>query len=80
MFWDEKKALTTIIAKRKPSGEKVSEAPMKSEVVKDEDGDVDGRHEAAQDMMAAIHEKSPQKLMEALANFLDLHSLKTSGE
>lgn len=66
----------TIMAKRKPDGEKLSESPMKPEVVKDEDGQVDGRHVAAQDIMSAIHEKSPEKLMNALANFHDLHNAK----
>jgi hypothetical protein len=75
MFFDEKKnQISTIISKRTPKGDKVSEAPMKNEVVKHEDGQVDGRHVAAQDIIAALHEKSPEKLMHALANFHDLHS------
>jgi len=75
MYFDDKKQqMTTIMSKRTPKGDKVSEAPMKSEVVKHEDGQVDGRHVAAQDIIAALHEKSPEKLMHALANFHDLHS------
>lgn len=77
MLHDTKKALMTIMRKRsEKSGEVMSEAPMKSESVKDEDGEVDGRHEAAQDMLSAFHEKSPEKLMAAMANFHDLHAMK----
>lgn len=80
MFWDEKKNITTIMSKRKPDGEKISAAPMKVEVVKDEDGKVDGRHEAAQDILAAIHEKSADKLNQALQNHYDLHASLKSDE
>lgn len=48
-------------------------APMKPEVVMNEGGEVDGRHLAAQDILGAHHEKSPEKLMEALSNFINLH-------
>ncbi len=75
MYFDDKKAQTaTILSKRTPKGDKQSESPMKTEVVKQSDGQVDGRHVAAQDIIAAMHEKSPEKLMHALANFHDLHS------
>lgn len=69
---DQKKAMMTIMAKRSPNGE-VDSAPMQPETSKDEEGEIDGRHAAAQDMLAAMHEKSAQKLMEAMANFHDLH-------
>lgn len=65
--------MTTIMSKRKPDGEKVSETPLKPQVVKDEDGNVDGRHEAAQDVMAAFHAKDAIKLDQALRNHHDLH-------
>lgn len=80
MFFDDdqKKAITTIMARRKPDGSRTA-APMKAEIVKDEAGEPDGRHEAAQDMMAAMHEKSPQKYSEALSNWMDIHqSMKAS--
>ena len=74
MFFDHKKAVTTIMAKRNGMGEPtMSPTPMKPEVVKNEDGTMDGRHAAAQDMMGAMHEKSPERLMQAMANFIDLH-------
>jgi hypothetical protein len=72
MIHDDKKALTTIMSRRSKDGSTVS-SPMAEEVSKDEDGNVDGRHAAAQDIIMAMHEKSPQKLMEALSNFHDLH-------
>lgn len=82
MMWDDdnKKTALTILSKRKPDGERVSAAPMRAEVVKDEDGIPDGRHLAAQDMMAAFHEKSPQKLSEAMANWMDIHNSKSKDE
>jgi hypothetical protein len=74
MFFDDhKKHVTSIMSKRSPKGEALSQAPMKAEHVSDEAGEVDPRHLAAQDVLAAHHEKSPMKLMEALSNFIDLH-------
>lgn len=78
MFMDDpKKAAMTILAKRKASGERtMAPTPMKTEVVKDEDGEVDGRHVAAQDILSAHGEGSAQKLSEALGHFLDMHQSK----
>jgi len=42
-------------------------------VVKHEDGEIDGRHLAAQEALGAIHSKSPEGFMNALMNFIDLH-------
>lgn len=74
--FDEKKAVHTILSKRHlKTGEQAS-GPMKPELpTKSEDGQVDGRHAAAQDILAAMHEKSPHKLAEAMANFHDLHRM-----
>lgn len=72
---EDKKRIATIMASRKTAqGENLGSAPMKPEIVKMEDGSMDGRHAAAQDMMAALHEKSPERLMRAMANFQDIHS------
>jgi hypothetical protein len=73
---DKKRAMTTIMSKRNPKDGSMSAAPMSTEVTKNDEGEMDGRHSAAQDMMMAIHEKSPHKLMEAMANFHDLHAAK----
>lgn len=71
---DDKKKIATIISSRKTArGESLGSAPMQPEIVKTEDGEIDGRHVAAQDIMSALHEKSPEKLMRALGNFHDLH-------
>lgn len=77
LMWDKKKSLETIMQRRKPGGGEIiaGPAPMKHEVVKHEDGNIDGRHLAAQDMLAAFHEKSAERLMGAMANFMDLHSV-----
>lgn len=75
MMWDHKKAVQTIMQRRKAGGGEIiaGPAPMKPEVVKDEDGEMEPRHVAAQDIMAAMHEKSPERLMGALSNFVDIH-------
>lgn len=79
MMHDDKKALMTIMSKRKKGGAEASAAPMKTENVSDEDGVPDGRHAAAQDMISAFHEKSPEKLMAAMANFHDLHAMQAAA-
>ena len=71
--FDNKKALDAILSKRTPKGEALGAASMKPEVVKSANGEIDGRHTAAQDAMMAISEKSPEKFMQALGNFVDLH-------
>ena len=74
----------TIMAKRaKPDADykpEVSHAPMKEEIVRHEDGAFDPRHSAAQDVLMAIHEKSPMKLMEAMSNFHELHAAHKNTE
>lgn len=71
-----KAALQNIVRKRHPKTGEHSEAPMASErPTKMENGEIDGRHAAAQDVMSAMHEKSSQKLAEALANFHDIHKM-----
>lgn len=74
---EDKRRVATIMARRKSSkGENLGAAPLKPEIVKTEDGELDGRHLAAQEAMMAIHEKSPEKFMKSMANFMDLHSSK----
>lgn len=81
MFFDDhKKAVTSIMSKRSPKGEvTMSPTPMKPEIHKAEGGEVDGRHLAAQDIIAAHHSKSPEALMEALGNFINLHLHSEQG-
>lgn len=72
---DDKKRISTIMASRKSAkGEPLGSASMKPEIVKTEDGEIDGRHTAAQDIMMALSGKSPESLMKALGNFQELHS------
>lgn len=72
---DDKKRVATIISRRKSAkGENLGAAPMVQEVVKHEDGSIDGLHVASQDLLAAIHEKSPEKLMKALMNWQEIHA------
>jgi len=79
LIHDKKHALMSILSKKSKDGS-VSASPMKSEITKEEDGSLDGRHSAAEDIMSAIHEKSAHKLMEAMANFHDLHSAHKEDE
>ena len=75
MMFDKKKELQTLIARRSGSGDRTMDpTPMKNEVVKTQDGELDGRHLAAQEALAAVHEGSPEKFMSAIGNFMDLHS------
>lgn len=83
MIHDRKNAITTIMSRRGAKGGEhiAGPAPMKPEVSMMEGGEVDGRHAAAQDMMAAMHEKSAQKMADAMGNFIDIHkSMADSGD
>lgn len=74
IFLDDKKRRETIMSSRKSAkGEDLGAAEMKSEVVKDDDGVIDGRHVAAQDAMAALADKSPENFMRAMINMMDIH-------
>lgn len=76
---DKKRYMSVIMARRRePSGEVVSSGEVKPEISREENGEIDGRHQAAQDALMAMSEKSPQKFMEAMGNFIDLHQMKAS--
>lgn len=77
MMFDKKQAMQTIMRKRKEGGGPIEAGPvpMKPQHMKDEEGMPDAKHSAAQDMIGAFHEKDAGKLMEALGNFMDLHSV-----
>lgn len=81
MFFDDRRnAVTTILTKRRGNGDVTAgPTPMKPEIHKTEDGELDGKHLAAQDVLAAHHSASPAALMEALGNFIDLHLHSTQG-
>lgn len=49
-------------------------SPQKPENVVDDEMMPDGRHAAMQDFLAGVHEKSPEKMMNAMANFHDIHA------
>ena len=60
----------TIMARRQHKDGSMSSAPMKAEKSSLEDGSVDPRHAAAEDVISAMNEKSPQRLMEAWLLFM----------
>jgi hypothetical protein len=77
MVAHKKSVLHVLLSKKTAKGElKAPPTPMKKEVSLTEDGELDGRHAAAEDLIAAHNEKSPQKLAEALSNFIDMHMLR----
>ena len=76
MFFDENKKIASVIVGKRNSAGKRTETPMKNEESKTEEGDIDPMHLAAEDIIAAHHDKSPQALMQALANFIELHHAK----
>lgn len=72
--WNEKKRYESIMTnKRSPKGELLASGPLKPEVVKMENGEVDPLHIAAKDIIMAHHERSAEKLKQAMRNFIDLH-------
>lgn len=73
---DKKNAVTVMMKKRGPQGGEVlsGPSPQKAETVLDEEQMPDGRHTAMQDFLAGVHEKSPEKMMQAMMNFHDMHS------
>ncbi len=81
MFFDDhKKAMTIIRGKRDAKGNRTAEpTAMLPEVVKTEEGEVDGRHTAMQDFLAAHQEGSAQRMSEAMSNFMAIHSSKPPG-
>lgn len=81
-FWDKKKQMGAMVMKRKRHGDGTAPemAPMKNEEVKTEDGEVDGKHLAAQDMLMAIHSKSADQLRHAMENFMTIHSSNPEAE
>jgi hypothetical protein len=75
MMWDKKRAMETIMRRRKASGEHppAPATEMKNEDMMADGGEIDGRHEAAKDILHAHNVKSPEMLMHALINFMDIH-------
>ncbi len=81
MFFDDKRAITTIMGKRSAKGERTMEpTPMKAEHTMEAPGEPDGKFLAAQDIMAAHHSGSAETLKQALGNFMDLHMAKNDGK
>lgn len=72
---DKKKIMTIMKMRKTAQGESLGSAQMKPEIVKHENGEIDGRHVAMQDFLAGMNEKSPEKMMRAMSNFHDLHSM-----
>lgn len=72
-MFDSKRDMGSIMAKRKKGDVEYGPGKMKNEDSKLEDGSLDGRHLAAQDALNAIKEGSPQKFMDAMVSFHEIH-------
>lgn len=79
-MFDKKRDMSSIMSSRKKDDMEFGPAKMKNENSKDEDGMMDGRHMAAQDMIAAHSEGSADKMREAMINFIDLHMAAKNEE
>lgn len=77
MLFDKHKAAQIILSKKDSSG-KESSSPQKPEEAVDHD--FQGLHIAAQDMIHALHNKSPQDLHKALHSYLELRTQLEPGE
>lgn len=75
---DHKKALAIIVANRKRPAERHVMNSSHELPEKNEEGGTDPKHAAAQDILHAFHEKSPQRLSEALTAFHHLHALSNT--
>lgn len=76
LIHDKKNAVTVMMKKRGPKGGEIlsGPSPQKPENMMDEERMPDGRHAAMQDFLAGVHEKSPEKMTNAMANFHEIHS------
>lgn len=77
---DKQKAISTVMDRRRSKDGSTSEASMKPSMMKSEDTSSDPRHEAAKDILVAINDKHPGKLMEAMAAFHNLHEMHTTSD
>lgn len=74
IMFDKKKAMATIMSRRQHKDGSMTTAPMVPSAAQTENGMADERHSAAQDIMAAMEEKHPGKLMDAMMKFMDAHN------
>ena len=76
MMIDPHKAIATVMDRKRGKDASLErEAPMLPSEVKSKELEMDPRHEAAKDVMGALHGKDSAKLMESLAAFHDLHQM-----
>lgn len=77
-----KKMASMIVMKKYPpkGGASEFEISMKPEIVKDEDEMSEGKHTSAEDLIAAMHERSPMKVAKALENFMHIYNGLVSDE
>lgn len=63
--------------KQRDGGGAEDSAPVPS---LESDGSMDGRYAAMEDFLAAVEEKNPQKMLESLCNFIELHEMHEEPE
>lgn len=74
---DNKKAITTIMARRRDKKGSTSETLMHPSQMKTEEGETDPRHTAAEDILSALNEKHAGKLTEAMSAFHDFQTMRS---
>jgi len=81
MLFDKKKAAGIILSKMHPDGHSEDKQHFaQGGAVENVDHDFEGLHAAAQEMMDAIHNKSPMDVHKALSSYLELHKQLQPGE
>jgi hypothetical protein len=82
MLFDKKKAASLILSKMHKDGhsEEKEQHYAHGGAVENVEHDFHGLHMAAQEMVDAIHNKSPQDVHKALSSYLELHKQLQPGE
>jgi hypothetical protein len=70
---DNKKIQTIMLAKRDKTGKKVSETAGVQNESSHLAPEHAGLHSAAEDLVAAVHSKSPEHVANALQSFIEMH-------
>lgn len=83
MLFDKKKAASIILGKMHKDGSSEHEEKpgyAQGGAVENVDHDFEGLHAAAQEMVDAIHNKSPLDVHKALSSYLELHKQLQPGQ
>lgn len=71
-LWDKQKQMGMIMQRRQTS-QGPEMASMKNQVEKTEDGELDGKHMAAEEMISHMKNGNAMDFKKSLENFMDMH-------